>query len=411
MAVGSRGDVEPAIALAGALRRAGYDVTLGAPQAYRKAAEAVGAEFRPIDIDWQAAIHSPEARAAIRAGAMSQFRTLRAIMAGWDQSLTVGLHEATRGADALVFHPLLGFAADIAEARAIPAIVYSAVPIAPTAEFPLCLIPRADLGPLNRMSYAALRIFRLAGHRALSEARRDLLGLNARPISAAPFAVGGRALPSIAAVSPSVVPRPADWPAAAHQTGFWFAGDDGGWRPDPALTAFLSAGDPPLYVGFGSMPFHDPEGSARTLLAALGKSGTRAVVGRGWSGFDPRGAGSGAVHAIDQAPFARLFPLVAGVVHHGGVGTLALGLKAGRPTLVCPMFNDQFFWGRRAHALGVGPAPLPVDAWTVETLAAAFVDLKSNSGYGATARRLSAALEAEDGLGDAVRLISKLISR
>jgi sterol 3beta-glucosyltransferase len=184
-------------------------------------------------------------------------------------------------------------------------------------------------------------------------------------------------------------------------TGYWFLDRGKGWRPPAELDAFLEDGPPPVYVGFGSAA-PDPEGARAAALAALGRLGLRGVLATGRRGT----AGSG-IMEIEGAPHDWLFPRMAAVVHHGGAGTTAEGLRAGKPTAVCPSnFGDQLFWGRRVRALGVGPEPVPQKKLTVERLTTAIRAVTENESIRRRVARLGKMIRAEDGVARAVEILA-----
>jgi len=186
------------------------------------------------------------------------------------------------------------------------------------------------------------------------------------------------------------------------------AGADG-WRPDPDLEAFLAAGPPPVYIGFGSMGTDDPAATARLVLDANVAAGVRAIVRRGWARLlaaDPPAS----VHFVESVPHAWLLPRVAAAVHHGGAGTTAASLRAGVPTVIVPFHGDQFFWARRVQELGAGPAPITRRRLTVERLAAALVAATSDPALRGRAAALGERIRAEDGIGDAMRWIEHTVT-
>jgi sterol 3beta-glucosyltransferase len=211
----------------------------------------------------------------------------------------------------------------------------------------------------------------------------------------------GRPVLLLHANSQALLPRPADWPAHAVTTGFWRLPPATVWAPPPALQAFLDAGPPPVYVGFGSMAGCDAEGLARLVIKALALAGLRGVLARGWGGLQAA-AVPAHVHLIDEAPHDRLLPLMAAVVHHGGAGTTAAGLLAGRPTVICPFFGDQPFWGRVVHGAGLGPAPIPQRKLTPARLAAAMQQAVGSEAMRNAAAAMGQRLRMEDGVGNAV---------
>jgi sterol 3beta-glucosyltransferase len=212
----------------------------------------------------------------------------------------------------------------------------------------------------------------------------------------------------LCAFSPTIVPPPHDWPASTVVTGGWFLPAPANWQPPAALSDFLQAGPPPVYIGFGSMADRNAEATTRLVLEAVQLAGLRAVLASGWGGLQASQAAQ-MVYMLEQAPHDWLFPRMAGVVHHGGAGTTAAGLRAGVAGLAVPHFGDQFFWGRRIAALGAGPPPLPRRKLTAPALAGRLRQLVATPAYASRAAALGQAIRAEDGLGEAVRIIQALV--
>ncbi|HEX2036809.1 MAG TPA: glycosyltransferase, partial [Chloroflexota bacterium] len=219
-------------------------------------------------------------------------------------------------------------------------------------------------------------------------------------------------IPRLYGYSRLVVPRPPDWPPDWHVTGYWALDSATAvppWEPPAALAAFLDAGPPPVYVGFGSMAPRSAGHLTEAALQALRATGQRGILASGWAGL---GAASGAalppeVFRIQEAPHDWLFPRMAAVVHHGGAGTTAAGLRAGVPAVVTPVFGDQPFWGQRVAALGAGPRPVPMRQVTAERLAGAIHQATTDARMRATAAGLGRRLRAEDGVAQAVRAVEQ----
>jgi len=208
--------------------------------------------------------------------------------------------------------------------------------------------------------------------------------------------------------SPAVVPRPPDWSEHAHVTGYWFLDHLPDWQPPHDLVDFLESGPPPVYVGFGSMTSRDPEKTSRIVLDALRQSGQRGVIATGWGGLSQSGL-PGEVFVTEAVPHDWLFPRMAAVAHHGGAGTTGAGLRAGVPSIIIPVTDDQPFWGRRVNALGAGPAPIPRKRLTAERLAHAISVAVTDDSIRKRAAELGETIRAEDGVGNAVRIFNQMI--
>ena len=215
--------------------------------------------------------------------------------------------------------------------------------------------------------------------------------------------------PMIAGYSPAVFPKPTDWPAWVHVTGYWFLNAEAGWQPPAALVDFLQAGPAPVYIGFGSMAGRNPEQRAETAIKALERSGQRGILLTGWGGLQA-GDLPDFVFAVDSVPHDWLFPQMAAVVHHGGAGTTAAGLRAGAPTVIVPFFGDQPFWGRRVAELGVGTRPIAQKQLSVERLAAAIRTAACDLDMRRRAQELSQRIGREDGIGRAVEVFHARIA-
>jgi sterol 3beta-glucosyltransferase len=270
----------------------------------------------------------------------------------------------SREPEVIVAHQKSLAAPHLGERLGIPYVQALAVPmLTPTREFPLPGMFRHDLGGrLNRASYRLVGQLSRPYAGLIRSWRSDRLNLAPRGKPPAPAK-------TLYCYSPSLVPTPADWPPDTVATGYWLReqGDSAG-PVDLSLESFVTAGTPPVYVGFGSSVGPDPARVGAAVSDAVRQVGIRAVIASGWGGLsgvhdDPD------VLVIDSAPHHWLFPRVAAVVHHGGAGTTAAGLLAARPTVVCPFQGDQHFWGAAVHRAGAGPQPLPAKKLTPSRLA------------------------------------------
>jgi sterol 3beta-glucosyltransferase len=213
-------------------------------------------------------------------------------------------------------------------------------------------------------------------------------------------------VPVLYSFSRHVLPPPADWPGQIHVTGYWVLDESPNWQPPPALLKFLETGPPPVFIGFGSMSGRDPARTTRLVLEALAKTSQRGLLVTGWGGLETEKLPED-VFKVENAPYDWLFPRMAAVAHHGGAGTTAAGLQAGKPTVICPFVADQPFWGQRVAALGAGPPQIPQRKLTADNLASAIQQATRDTGMQRRAAALGEKIRAEDGTGQAVSLIEK----
>ncbi|MFV9505315.1 MAG: glycosyltransferase [Oscillochloridaceae bacterium umkhey_bin13] len=403
LTVGSRGDVQPYIALARGLCRAGHQVTLATLEGFGPSVLAEGLAFHPLRGQFLELMQTPEGQAVL-AGKGGRMSLLRKVMPMYRLMLDDEL-EAAREAELIIYHPKALGGPSLAEYLGVPSILALPLPLySPTADWPSPIVPLDSLGPFNRVSHRMLVWLAVAPVRGtLNQWRKQSLELGpaGNELRSGP---GGQALLRLYGYSPTVLPSPPDWDARSVATGYWFLDHEPTWQPPADLEVFLQAGPPPVYVGFGSMTSQDAAAKTQLVVAALERAGQRGVLASGWGGLAKRELPA-SIYQLEAAPHDWLFPRMAAVVHHGGAGTTAAGLRAGRPTVICPFFGDQPFWGKRVAALGAGPAPLAQRRLTIENLTAAISAAVSDPAMANAAARVGAAIRAEDGIARAVELI------
>ncbi|MDH5824472.1 glycosyltransferase [Luteimonas sp. RD2P54] len=414
LTLGSHGDVQPYVALGRGLQAAGHAVSLCTSAHFAGFVAEHGLDYRHMDNGFVELMASLEGRAALEGmgsffGALKTMATLVPKVGPLQVRVQQDAWRAAQDLrpELILFHPKMAGAVDIADALGATAIMAPLFPqYVPTAEFPAVGLPALPLGArYNRASYRLVHaIGNRVGRGPLRTWRRDN-GLGPRPPALGLFTdARGRPIPVLHGYSPTLSPPPPDWPEHAKVAGAWTLPHAAGWAPPPALAAFLAAGPPPVYVGFGSMAGRNPARVAAIVLEALQRSGRRGLLASGWGGLAAHDLPKD-VLAIGHVPHDWLFPRVAAVVHHGGAGSTHAGLHAGRPTVVCPFFGDQPFWGRRVQALGAGPAPIPQRRLSAERLADAIGAATGDAGISAAAAATGGQLRAEHGVEQAVAWI------
>lgn len=384
--LGTRGDVQPYVALAAELAARGAEVVVTTGEGFDGMIEKAGARARPAPINYQQLLQDTKIQQALFSlrGTLKSARANLAVQKDVARALwRIGLEEKP---DLILFNLKATIMTLVARRYGIPALPTALQPVtAPTSEFPLPLFGLPDFGSyFNRKSYGAGRWLMQAGLSALTGAVKDDAGaeLSAKGCIMDGYLPNGTRVPSLQAFSSALVPRPADWPEEALSCGYWLTEPDTGFQPDAALSAFLEAGRPPVYLGFGSMPSRDPKALTETVLAALKQTGQRAILATGWGGLKEQDIDADLadrVFRLESAPHSWLFPRCGAIVHHGGAGTTHEALRWGKPSFVCPVFADQPFWGARVHSIGAGPQPVKQKVLTPETLAASLKDLESDS--------------------------------
>ena len=416
IAPGSRGDVQPYIALGKGLKNAGHIVRVVTHQNFEALVTSHGLEFWPVESDVQDIVENNAMRERIEKG---NFLALMAQMAKEAQREALRFAEgglaAGQGMD-LVLAGMGGIyiGLALAEKLNLPVVQAYVVPFTPTRDFSSVLVPNlpAWLGSsLNRLSHHLTRQLMWQGFRSADAlARRKALGIPAAPLWGPYNSDRTRGCPILHGFSPSVIPAPSDWKDGIHVTGYWFLDETDDWTPPSALIDFLESGAQPVYIGFGSMSNRKPEEIADLVLKALKQVNQRAILVSGWGGLRKADLPD-SILMIDAVQHSWLFPRVAAVVHHGGAGTTAAGLRAGVPSVVIPFFGDQPFWGRRTAELGVGPEPIPRIKLTAERLARAIQEAVTDKEMRQRAAGLGARIQAEDGVAQAVEVFQQLEQR
>jgi sterol 3beta-glucosyltransferase len=256
---------------------------------------------------------------------------------------------------------------------------------------------------LRRMAYNLFdRAVRFITTRPLNRIRREH-GLS--PVGEEGF--GSLRLNLIPVSSAIYNPNP-NWNPRHRMVGYWFVNEPVGWEPPSELVAFLSEDEPTVVVSLGSMSLGD-NGASSSLglfIDDLQQVGLRGVL-QGWEGkFDAMEIPA-TIYIAGSIPHNWLLPRCAAIVHHGGFGTTAAGMRAGIPALVVPHIADQFFWARIVHELGAGPKPIPRSKLSLDTLVASLTELLQNGTLTATASALGRQVQVEKGIDEAVRLIEE----
>ncbi len=405
LTLGTRGDTQPFIALGKVLKSRGHQVVLGATDNFQTWIEDHGLTYRSVGVDMQVFVQSLEAREVMAGNAFAMGRMWRRAIVPLTRKSLDAIWSTACDADVIVYHPKTAGAVDVAEATG--AILFHAAPfpIFPTKAFPLFVLPGSYGPTLNRLTYHALIFSRLLFLPTVNDWRKNVLGLGRASLLGQVGAGNRRRAGQLCAVSPAVVPGyPADDSENIQTTGYWFLDEGHDWQLDERLSAFLCGGSLPVYIGFGSMTIGDPGRLAKIIVEGVRRAGVRAILATGWGAMGEIDVPE-TIHVIEGAPHDALFSHVSAVVHHGGAGTTAAGLRAGLPTLVCPLTVDQPFWGRRVHALGCGPRPRRLKRLRSDQFAEALIELTGTESFRVRAREVAEAISREDGVARAVEAI------
>ena len=417
LTVGSRGDVQPYVVLGKGLKKVGHSVTLCTCSNFESFITKHGLNYGYMNDAFIKLINSEFGREAMERGGnvfglIKTMLTLQKKAKALNREMFKDSWNAAQAAkpDIIIFHPKAMAGSHIAEKLGIPAIMAVLMPaIVPTGESVAIGLPNLKLGHwYNQLSYTLLHKGYHTYDDIINEFRQELLGITKLPKSTSPLQMAnGKPIPVLHGYSELVSPRPSDWPNTAHVTGYWFLERENDWQPSVELIDFLKAGEKPVYVGFGSMAGRNPQRMANIVVDALQKAKVRGIIATGWGGLDVSNL-TETIFKLDRVPHTWLFPRVSAVIHHGGAGTTASGLRAGIPTIVCPFLVDQPYWGERIYALGVGTKPIPQKKLTARKLAEAIREVTTDRVIRQNAATLGQKIREEDGIAKAIAIIESI---
>lgn len=405
VAMGSRGDVAPYVALGTGLAAAGHEISIAAADDFAELITGNGLAHRRFGIHVEDNLADPLVLRWL-AGSDNQrdeLRNMRAVAELFAPALADGLATMSSEADAFISGmltlPALVPVARHSGRRLIAAMLQPMLPTRSGVAHTHAAVPNRD-SAINLIASWAMTLGMYPMLKPSIAATTANLGLSRHGVRRYLAAVS--TTPTLLGASPLLVPKPADWPAHAEVTGYWRLSAPPGYSPPPALAAFLDAGEPPMYVGFGSMPSLDVPIVRELTLAAIERTGRRAILGGSLhTAAAPVEQLDDAVISLGSVPHDWLFPRTAGVVCHGGAGTTGTALAAGVPVAVVSHMGDQHYWGRRVHELGVGPAPVHRAQLSADRLTQLLIGLADPDVVGSAAL-LGERLRVEDGVATAV---------
>ncbi len=410
LTMGVRGDVEPYLALGLGLRRAGHDVLIATHRDFEDDIRAHSFDFHPLpgSSDELSTIFASVGIG--RVAMLQSWRRLADFATPLIRELWNEAHLACLDADVVVHSMLTSFIAQhIAKMNGQVSIGSLLYPIfTPTKELPVPMLAGGDYGPkLNYFSHSAFNwITNTFSRSAYSLVRRSDPGLPPAPDW--PYGSGpdGPAL-VLYAFSPSIIPPPSDWDESRVVTGYWQLERSPSWQPDPSLLTFIGEGSRPIYIGFGSMSRTEHISVIMEAVEAVYRHGHRGVIQVAAEKIAGRTLPDGFIR-VDYVPHEWLFPHMAALIHHGGAGTTAAGLRAGVPMVVVPFYGDQPFWGRLVQRRTGGPAPIPRRQLSKKRLQQALQDALAEP-VQTTAAALGRIIQSENGVSEAVSQIERAV--
>ena len=407
--LGSRGDVQPYVSLAKQAIKRGHSAVICTGQTFEKLIKENGVEFVKAESDLMALLETEEGKDILNNAGKHIIKTMqymkKVIKPAYRKSMDQ-FWAAAQNADLIIFHPKAFGAADMALELGIPCISMPLVPITyPIEEFPnLAISPVKNLGKrLNKFTYKIISLSEKSYLNEINDFRIKTLRRDKRKAGQFTYQRNGADIPIIYPISSALFPDVKSWKDKVFLPGFFYL-DSVAQELEQNLKDFIAQGTAPIVISFSSMPLKNPAEFKTKLINALRETDNRAIVLTGVSGmtFD----GNKNILAVSQAPHELLFPHAKGIVHHGGVGTMATALKSGRPQLIIPFSVDQPFWANRLCKMGYALTPLYEKTLQVQDLVQSFEDMEKPENI-ASAKKIKELIEKEHGTDHAIDFIEK----
>ncbi|KAI8627611.1 glycosyltransferase family 1 protein [Xylariaceae sp. FL1651] len=409
LTIGSRGDVQPYIALCKGLMAEGHKPRIATHTEFRSWIEGHGIEFAPVAGDpaelMRICVQNGTFTWAFLREANSKFR-------GWLDGLLATAFIACQGSDLLIESPSAMAGIHIAEALSIPYFRAFTMPWTRTRAYPHAFVmPEHKMGgAYNYITYVMFdNVFWKSTAHQINRWRNNVLGLpNTNLEKMQPNKV-----PFLYNFSPAVVAPPLDYSDWIRVTGYWFLDEGQEWTPPNDLREFIEKarkdGKKLVYVGFGSIVVPEPAKMTQEVIDGVLKADVRCILSKGWSdrldsqhAAIPEQALPSEIFQIKSAPHDWLFRQIDAAAHHGGSGTTGASLRAGIPTIVRPWFGDQFFFGSRVEDLGVG---ICLKKWGANSFAKALWEATHSERMIVKARVLGETIRKENGVNTAIQSI------
>jgi len=390
LCIGSHGDIRPYIALGIGLKEKGHEVTIASHAKARLLSEKYGLKFKLVEGDLTEMIGKERGQEILWGGKGKKWLQFFSIMKEFKRVLEIQLPaslEASSDADVLIYSPASFAGPHLGEYFSIPSFLMQLQPDAPTKQHSSCLF--SGLGKLGKIG--CLLSHFLAKQQLWQPIRKDINKWRQNHLGLKKLGFfGPQSLPTLITFSPALIPRPNDWKEHVSMTSFCRIQNEKEWTPSQTLSDFFSSGEV-LYVGFGSLTEACHPSIVEKIIEVLRKKKIKTIISAHFPTLNQMTLPPW-IYPIDYAPHDWLFPKVSAVVHHGGVGTLAAGLYAGKPTLIIPFLVDQPHWGQFVEERLLGPKPLSAFSFTKETFEQRLDQLLNNPKYKENAKTIQNAL-------------------
>lgn len=408
--LGSRGDVQPYVALGVEALKYNHEVVICTGESFKSFIEDNNIEFAKADLDLMALLQTEAGQEVFNNGTKHIIKAMKYAKEKVNPAYRKTMEQfynCAKNADIIIYHPKSFGAQDLALKLDIPCICISPVPfIYPIEEFPnLVVYSQGSLGKyINKLTYIPIKYADASNIKEINDFRKNVLNMPTRKSGIYAYSINNKPIPIVYPISKYLFEDVKTWDNRVYLPGFIFL-ENKEEKLDKEIYEFISKGSKPIVVSFSSMPLKNPHKFKETLVKALSKSNNRAIVLTGVSGMNFENEEN--ILAVPSAPHNMLFPLSKGIMHHGGVGTMASALKAGKPQLIMPFSVDQPFWANRLYKLGYAIKPLSENSLTVEDLINSFKEMDKEE-YINSATEIMKKLNSENGNENLIKYIENI---
>lgn len=401
LTLGTRGDVQPYAVLGQALKQRGHQVTLSTAKNFEQLVKSYDIDFAPVDADFQELLNSEEGKKMMKGNPLAVKRNLNTWVYPLITNSLIVFYKLALESDIVLYH-VKTLADSFADQFPHKMIKANVLPIVePTSEFANPAFSGLPIPSfLNKLTYkfSNLSIKLLSKPIGQFRAKFDLPKKFTIPT-----------IRNVYGISSHFLSVPKDFPEHSKFTGFWFGTSSSELTTD--LNDFINEGEPPLLLTFGSMPFKSKFDLQSAIIKLTQQLDTRIIVVKGWGlEHTERLENNPKIKVISSAPYEKLFPLTKAIIHHGGIGTTAECLRAGKPFMICPILfpiGDQKFWGQHAYQKGLAVKPIPISKMTEKIFLEISKELLTNKQLYINTKQIQTLLNNENGLEKTIKEIEK----